>query len=368
MPADLDELTGLPEGHKQQLARDALHALGIDIKRQQGDELIHGCPVADYHRDQERNPTAALNASNLLWHCLGCGAGGTVLWLIATVRGITLTEARAWLTSRAGLTEATTLPDLLNFFDTLYTTKARRPPIPTYSPRMLARWQTIGIPDYITTERGVPNAVAQAKGICTDPEGRVAGRATGPRAVIPHWWNERLVGWQSRRLPDANPRAPKYLSTPGFPREETLYNHDPSHDRDRVIIVESPMSVLRHLHHQPQMEATFGAAISDTQLDLITTNRAEVVFWLDNDTGGWRALEGTSHGGRRRPGAAERAARRCLVTIVENPYDADPADLPDDTVDTLIATSVPWPIWTRPSTLLCHRCTRTTHPGQPCPV
>ncbi|MET7363305.1 hypothetical protein ABZS76_33375 [Streptomyces sp. NPDC005562] len=363
MRADLDELTALPNGHKEQLAQDALESLGIDVKRRQGDELIHGCPISDYHSDQDRNPTAALNATNLMWHCLGCGAGGTILWLIATLRQITMEQARDWLHGEAGLSRAMELPDLLALFDALYAKKEKRPPLPVYSPRMLERWR--GIDGYILDDRQIPITTATRMGICTDPDGFVDRVRTGPRAVIPHWWKGQLVGWQSRRLPCADRTAPKYLSTPAFPRDETIFDHDPS--RRRAVIVESPMSNLRHRHHQP-IEATFGAVVTDLQIDHLARGRDELIWWPDNDDAGWRMAEGRTHNSRIFPGAPERASRFCLNRIVQSPFAADPADLPNEVVDLLIEEAVPWPVWQRPTVLYCHRCLEPEHPGAPCPV
>ncbi|MFE6000336.1 hypothetical protein ACFQ6C_26305 [Streptomyces sp. NPDC056454] len=361
---DLGELTGLPDGHKEQLTRGVLEGLGITIHRLQGNELIHGCPVSAYHQDQDRNPTAALNVQNLLWHCLGCGAGGTLLWLIATLRNTEIEQARDWLHGEAGLTRAMELPDLLAFFDSIYTPK-KKPPMPLYSERMLDRWNEAGIPDYILNERAIPITTAVHTGICLDPDGWMgppeARVRTGPRAVIPHRWNGRLVGWQSRRLPGADPTAPKYLSTPGFPRDETLFGHRPHNTW--AIPVESPMSVLRHEEHQP-LEATFGNVVTDLQIRHLVKGRAKLIWWMDNDEAGWRAVGGRTHNGRFFPGAPQRAAAHCKNYVVQSPFAADPADLSDEIVDILIEQAVPWPVWERPEVLYCHQCFKESHAGQ----
>ncbi|MGW9067872.1 toprim domain-containing protein [Streptomyces yangpuensis] len=361
---DLDELTALPDSHKAQLATDVLDSLGITVARRQGDELIHACQVSDYHSDQERNPTAALNTTNLLWHCLGCGSGGTVLWLIATLRNVTVEQARDWLNGEAGLTRAMELPDLLALFDSLYT-EHRRAPLPVYSERMLDRWKANGVPAYITGERGIPEATAAAMDLCTDPDGFVDKKPTGPRAVIPHRWRGKLVGWQSRRLPGADPTAPKYLSTGGFPRDETIFDHDPA--RPHAVVVESPMSALRHRHHVP-IEATFGAAVHNLQIEHLARGRDQITWWPDNDDAGWKLAQGREYKGRHYPGGPERASRYCRNLIVESPFAADPADLPDAIVDLLIAEAVPWQVWQRPEYLYCHRCLELDHPGAPCAV
>lgn len=369
---DLHELTALPESHKEQLALSVLNALGIDNVRRQGNELIHGCRVTSYHSDQDQNPTAALNADNFMWHCLGCGAGGTILWLIATLHDEidTIEQAREWLNGEAGLSRAMALPDLLALFDSIYLPK-RLAPMPVYSPRMLTGWLEQGVPAYITGERGIDPDYARGMGICTDPVGKVNGAPTGPRAVIPHWWRGNLVGWQSRRLPEAQQTAPKYHSTPGFPRDETLYcptppAHPVSGDR-RVLGIESPMSALRH-GPRHRTAATFGAVITDLQITkLAQLPGDEFVFWLDNDEAGWRAIEGrTDRQGRRWPGAAEKLSHWKKVYVVESPWDADPAELDDDTVDTLIDAAIPWAVWARPTVLFCHKCRHLAHRGLRC--
>lgn len=363
MTTDLDQLAALPDEHKAQIAKDVLDSLGIQVKRQVRDELIIPCPVGMFHNDQERNPTAALSASKLLFNCLGCQSSGTILWLIATVRGdITIDEAREWLLSEAGLTRAVGLPDMLSFFDALYTPKSR-PPMPVYSERMLERWQ--GVPDYILNDRQIPRTTAETMGICLDPDGFIgppeARERTGPRAVIPHYWEAQLVGWQSRRLPGADPSAPKYLSTPGFPRDETIYGQNATVS---AVVVESPMSVLRHRHHQ-WVEGTFGAVVTDLQIRHLVRGRRKLIWFMDNDKAGWQAVAGREFNGRFFPGAPQRASAYCENWVVENPFDADPADMSDEMVQILVnEKAVPWQVWQKPEVLYCIHCFKQSHAGR----
>jgi hypothetical protein len=363
MTTDLDQLAALPDEQKSQIAKDVLDSLGIQVKRQVRDELIIPCPVGMFHNDQQRNPTAALNFKKLLFNCLGCQSNGTILWLIATVRGdTTIDEAREWLLGEAGLTRAVGLPDMLAFFDALYTPKSR-PPMPRYSPLMLERWD--GIPDYILNDRQIPLDTAVYMGICTDPDGFMgpleARVRTGPRAVIPHYWNRQLVGWQSRRLPGADPTAPKYLSTPAFPRDETIFDYRPQ--RTEVVVVESPMSQLRHQHHS-DVEGTFGAVVTDEQIEHLVKGRTKIIWFMDNDPAGWRAVAGRTFNGRFYPGAPERASRWCQNWVVQSPFAADPADLSDELYDLLVREhAVPWQVWEQPKVLYCHRCFQPDHRG-----
>ncbi len=358
--SDLDDLLLLPDPLKEQLAYDLLTELGAQHIRRSGDELVHGCMVCIHHRDQDHNPTAALNWRKLLWHCFS-GSGGTVLHLVAHVHGGTVEEARAWVHDRAGVGRAVELPQLLALFDQLYT-PVRPEPLPVYSPRILEHWRG-PVPPY-AAERCIPEQTARRMGLVTDPVGMVNQEPTGPRMVIPHYWKGQLVGWQSRRLPGS--AGPKYCSTPGFPADTTVYNHDPA--APVVVGVESPASVLRHMHHL-HMESTFGASVTLRQLQLLaasTGRTREVVWWMDNDPAGWMATESRTTNGRHQPGAPEQLAAMAPVRVVDNPFAADPADLDDTTTTLLVAQALPWPVWERPHTLLCHRCYHPEHPEQPC--
>ena len=369
MSSDMRELVALPDAQKERLAYDLLVELGATHIKRIGDELTHPCFICPHHTDQHRNPTASLNWSKLVWNCLG-GTGGSILWFIATARGGTIEQARQWLAGEAGLTRAMELPALLELFDALYNPKGAPPPPPTYSERILKPWQAGGIPLYIL-DRGVPRETAERAGLCTAPAGALTDPkdypGAGPRLVIPHWWKGRLVGYQSRRLDDTD-GTPKYLSTPGFPKDTTVYRlHEPAY-RGRAVAVEAPASTLRHTHHQP-MVGLFGAEITDRQLDLLAEYQ-EVVFWLDPDKAGWDATGGyVTDRGRRIPGKAEVLSRRTKVTVVESPYDADPADLDDTLVGSHLERPVPWPVWDRPKidTLICHRCSGPSHPYTKCP-
>jgi hypothetical protein len=291
---------------------------------------------------------------------LGCQSSGTILWLIATVRGdTTIDQAREWLLGEAGLTRAVGLPDMLSFFDALYTPKAR-PPMPVYSDRMLERWE--GIDGYILDDRQIPIDTAIRMRLCTDPDGYVDRLRTGPRAVIPHYWRGDLVGWQSRRLPGADPTAPKYLSTPAFPRDETIFDYRPL--RTEVVVVESPMSQLRHQHHS-DVEGTFGAVVTDEQIKHLVNGRKKLIWFMDNDPAGWRAVAGRTFNGRFFPGAPERASRWCQNWVVQSPFAADPAEMSDEMYDVLVNEhAVPWQVWEQPKVLYCHRCFQPDHPGR----
>jgi DNA primase len=131
------------------------------------------------------------------------------------------------------------------------------------------------------------------------------------------------------------------VSTPDMPKDKTLFNLDRK-NHDDLVIVESPMTVMRHAH-QASVAATFGAMVTDKQVDLmLRTGAKRIILWFDNDSAGWHAFE---HVG-------EMLMERTVVYAVQSPFEGDPADLDDATFDWVLRTFVvPFPLWVRPTQL-----------------
>jgi DNA primase len=331
------EAVHLPDGQKEQLCRQLLTEFGVTDIRQHDDELVHGCLISAYHQDQVRNPTASLNFHKLTYNCLGCGSHGGLLWFIATVRGVQSNEARRWLEIETGTGgQIQELAKLLHLLDALNTRQETRAPIPRYSTRVLESWDfvhpymTTGDPEVGLEGRGIPVETLERFRIGWDPE--------KDRIVFPHFWKGALVGWQTRRI--WNDGTEKYKNSPDFPKDETLYNAYPKGPRgpSRIVVVESNMSVLRHVHAMP-MSSTFGAKITDRQLWLLE-GYEEIVIWMDNDKAGWKATE--------RLGEHLGLGARGLVRVVISPYAADPGDLPTEVAEGMVDEAVPYDLWRRP--------------------
>jgi hypothetical protein len=367
----------LPLAQKEDLCRNLLAEFGVtNIRHRASDhELIHGCLIDPSHTRQQSEPTASLNYDKLVMRCLGCGARGGLLWFIAQCRGEGSTkDARRWLSKTVGIDgNVMELSDLMRYFDALYDTKSNKVPIPAYSKRMLEPWAFIH--PYLTDPRdyhgrGIPeqNVIKMKVGyaekyrVGRHPDGT---DKTSERIVIPHFWKDDLVGWQTRRL--ASDGTPKYLSSPDFPKDQTIYNHQPSNEM--VVVVESMLSVVTHVHALPCMEATFGASVTDTQMRLLAKHPT-IVLWMDNDEAGWKAVEGydvtkPKSGAliRHEPGMGEILGRSSNVLVVENPYAADPGDIHTLDAVALVRDAVPFSVWQRPKTLLCYRCKEVAHDG-----
>ena len=314
----------LPDSEKHRLCAGLLAEFGARNVRESGDEMIHSCPLPfGMHRNGDQNPSASLNWRKLTFHCLGCGSSGGLLWFIATMRGTAGTDARRWLGEQTGIGGVQDLSALMTFLDALASPQASTvAPMPRYDRRILEPWRAIH--PYLTEVRGIREQNVIDHDVCWD----------GSSIIIPHFWQGDLVGWQARRLEASS--GPKYKSTPEFPRDRTLFRYRPG---ESVVVVESPMSVIARAH-QRHLEATFGAAVATKQLSLIA-NHSEIILWFDNDEAGWVATEQVG---------SWLMDRTSKLWAIDSPFAADPADLDDETFDSILAEHVvPWVLWKRPT-------------------
>lgn len=309
------------------LCRSLLSEFGASNITLRGDELWCSCPLPfGLHAHGDRNPSFSVNVEKLTASCFVCG-GGSLAWFVAVCRGTSVHQARGWLAGQGDLDDEASLSNLLTMLDALYGKPESPPPIPHMNPQVLEPWRLIH--PYLI-DRGVPEETIIAQQVGYDPD--------KARVVIPHWWRGQLTGWQSRRVVDDG--TPKYLSTPGFAKDRTLY-HAPE-SLKRVVVVESPMSVLRHLHHVPHLVATFGASVTDRQVSLLA-RYDEVTLWFDNDSAGWKGAGAV----------VNRLAPHTNVWMVESPFVQDAGDLSDEMVEYLLAECrVPYSVWEQPVELL----------------
>lgn len=340
----------LPDAEKERLCRSLLAEFGATHVRPGGDgELIHGCllPFGN-HRDQDRNPTASLNYRKLTYNCLGCGAGGGLVWFISLCRDESGEQARRWLEDQTGSgPNEQSLASLMEFFDAVYDKRRNvEPPMPRMDAKVLDPW--LAIHPYLTDPkpdgRGIPEQTLMdfkiGYGVLRlrthdDDHGKPIF-VQSPRIVIPHFWKGSLVGWQSRRL--VKDGTPKYQSTGDFPKDQTVYNYKAR--QRRVVVVESPLSVLSKAHLDPHIEGLFGAKVPDRQARLLSMHPSVVLF-MDNDEAGWNATKKLG----------EFLEPYSDVWVVGNPYAADAADLDDRTYLDLVADPVPFAIWRPPAHL-----------------
>lgn len=344
----------LPYEVKEEMCRELLADLGVTKVVKSRDELKHAC-VMPWHDD--RNPSASLNVEKLVWGCWSCGSSGGFLWLLSTALSTSVDGARQWIDTKSGLGpgDEFNLSLLLSLFDSIEQGRQHEiAKIPKFSPRAITEWTkvihpilTTGVPEADLKGRGIPEQNLRDMQVGYAENYPVGVEGVSERIIIPHFWRGDLVGWQSRRVWDDG--TPKYLSTVDMPKDTTLYDHDPK--RRTAVVVESPMSVLRHRHHLP-MVATFGASVTDSQI-MALADYERVVLWMDNDKAGWTSTESV----------AERLQAYTMVDVVDSPWAADAGDVDEQTAAALTEGALPFALWESPRELRCWTC-KQAHEGR----
>lgn len=212
------------------------------------------------------------------------------------------------------------------------TVVARTGVLPSYSDTVLDPWAFVH--PYVV-ERGIDVDTASRLSI--------GWREDVNRITIPHFWRGKLMGWQSRAIPDRpgewpgsyDGDIPKYRNNRGFPKSDTLYftggRADESIPR-RVIVVESPFSVVKaEALGVTGVVATFGAKVSEVQIELLR-GAQEVIVWMDDDDAGQRAQRKLVRG-------LERHVRTRVVFPDEGMDLGDYSDI--DAVNEKIESAVP---------------------------
>lgn len=253
-------------------------------------EVIHSClldRVDRHHNNGDQNPSAACNLDKKLYVCYAYW-GGDIFHLIQKLENKDSFEEILPLVTQF-LTGATL--DQSDFeaeiaaMEAMINAGAYSLDLPTYSRRVLSPWAFVH--PYLH-ERGIDSETVSRL--------QIGWREDDNRIIIPHFWQDKLVGWQARAVPDrpglwpgtVNPQ-PKYKSTSGFPKSDTFYyDHSrPFPTTGAVLLVESPFSVIKAnaLGLDIPVLASFGAKVSKTQTKMLLDYR-DVVLWADPDPAG----------------------------------------------------------------------------------
>lgn len=260
-------------------------------------EVIHSClldRVDRHHNNGDQNPSAACNLDRKLYVCYAYW-GGDLFHLIQKLEDKDSFEEILPLVSQfltgARLSDDEWEKEVAELERLLNTPGSYATELPSYSERVLSPWAYVH--PYLH-ERGVDSDTASRL--------QIGWREEDNRIIIPHYWDQKLVGWQARAVPDrpgswpgtVSP-VPKYKSTPGFPKSDTFYyDHSrPFPRKGPVILVESPFSVIKAtaLGLDIPVLASFGSKVSKTQTQALF-DYDQVFLWPDPDSAG-QVMEST---------------------------------------------------------------------------
>jgi DNA primase len=301
----------------ENLLEDLLGAKNLQINN---NEIIHSCTLNfGLHGHGDQNPSASINKESLLFNCHVCG-GGTIIWLVQNVLDLSKNDAINKIKNYAEMLRPIPVEQFIVKLDKVIKEQGlpKELLIPRYSERILDEWIQ---PSEYLLERGVSYEVQkEMKTGILEPRYELDKLTKQPvmvkRNILPHFIDNDLVGWVSRRLDDTQNVA-KYRNTRGFPRKYSLYNLNNIVDNKHCYIVESPMSVLvlksRGIN---DVVATFGAQVNDEQVKLLR-RFDDLTCYMDGDKAG---QEGAN-------GLYRRLREHSRVRIVNTPNGEDPASL-----------------------------------------
>jgi DNA primase len=280
-----------------------------ELRRSGRDQLRGRCPL---HGGEGRE-TFHVNTTEQVFHCFSCGAGGSVLDLVAKIEGCGLREAAQKLCGWKSV------PGNVAPVQKATVTKKIKsvPPL---------RFQLRGVDvrhPYLAS-RGIREATAREFGI---------GFYAGPglmshRLVIPMDDEAgRLVGYCGRSLDGSEPR---YRFPAGFAKSQVLFNlHRAVATRQATaIVVEGFFDCLKvYQAGFGSVVALMGAALYEPQRRLLLRRFRQIVLMLDGDATGRRAAAAVS----------ERLSGDCAVRIVQLAANTQPDQLSDLVLQELLA-------------------------------
>lgn len=262
-PADLDE---------------AVHALGISVWRSSDDEVQAHCPGhLERLGREDSHPTWSVNRVSGLHNCYSCGFRGTFLELVMyLLYPNDVFRAARWLRQYGSdLGRAIDLPTFAERQDS----DARVAEVELVPETKLAMYADV--PDWALEARMLSRDSVAFYGVrwnerrdswiipIREPGGDLLG------------WQEK---WQTKR---------RFINAPKEMRKSaTLFGLQQFPVGEPAVVLESPLDVLRlHTAGWEGGLATFGAEISDAQIDILQEVTDELVSALDDDDAGRKAAE-----------------------------------------------------------------------------
>lgn len=239
-----------------------LQTIGVDVKRQSGDEINARCPV--HHKVKGRESggyTWYMNAESGLWLCYTCGARGNLSMLLSEM---TDDPAALWNVQNIVITQG---------LRRLEHDEA------VYDDHVEIDWNEYSkfapLPDRILEARNLDGDIARRYGVRWDKQKRaIIVPILSPLGEL-RGWQAKKSGWV-RNLPE------------GVQKHTTLFGIERAH-APTAILVESPLDVVRFHGVYDGLDyscvSSFGANISKDQGRLLAKFDT-VILALDNDEAG----------------------------------------------------------------------------------
>lgn len=288
----------------------------ITLKRS-GRGLVGLCP---FH--SEKTPSFSVSPDKQLYHCFGCGEGGTVLTFVMKMENLDFLEGLKFLADRAHI--ALPEPEMSESVDKHYKKKQRIISANTYAAKffyntLMSNQGEVGR-EYFA-KREISPKIASQFGLGFAPDSRNAliehlkplgfkenelvdfGLATiKDNKYVDKFRNRvmfpiidvrgNVIGFGGRVMDDSKPKYLNSPETPAFNKRLNLFalNFAKNKKSDTLILVEGYMDVIAlHQVGINNAVATLGTALTEEQSRLISRFAKNVILCYDTDEAGVKA-------------------------------------------------------------------------------
>jgi DNA primase len=268
-------------------------AIGFTPNRTDGNNNDIGqCPdIWNLHKNGDTTGKFAIHRDKKVYHCWVCG-GGSLLSFVMEWKSFDEGSAVRWLyqfASEDAISKEQFAEEVDRVLGDPVSTELA---LPYFNSKVLDRFSPAP-PEWLQS-RNISSEVANSFGVKYNAESErhsANSDYVGPSIIFPHFWNEKVVGWQSRWLDESRPDwIPKYTNTSDFPKETTIYNFNLFQD-DVVVVCESVPTVLVLASIGVPAMATFGSSVSERQIALLKRFQQGLYIAPDNDGAGVKYLD-----------------------------------------------------------------------------
>lgn len=257
----------------------AVLELGLDVKRNNGEEIEMPCPQ-HFNRvgKEDRHPSFSINAEEGYFNCYSCGYSGPFTLLVKDTLNIEWEDAVAWIRKRGGIERVRraigeTIDQLA---DASYSTDIDTTKVINEASLALFTDPPLEALD----DRGLSLAAVRHLGVRWDPKRDMW--ITPIRDAD----DGHLLGWQEKN-------ARTFRNRPyDVQKSLCVFGLDGWEDGKPGVLVEAPLDAAYiRTHLTANGLSGFGAAVSQRQMRLIHDVTDELIIALDNDRDGHKFSE-----------------------------------------------------------------------------
>jgi hypothetical protein len=269
-----------------------LESIGLTVKRAIGPEAICLCPA---HADTSGK--FSFHQTKLVGHCWVCDFRVPSLDVLAE-----------YMTGRPADRDVIVEAQSYSLGEAVKTLGQAKTKVLDAHRVLEWKWKQLRpVPAQLLAFRRLSEAMAAWFDVRFDPTRRCW-------AIPIHTPTGTLMGWQERQKGGFS----NYPA--GMKKSGTLFGLH-RYDTDRLALVESPLDAVRMFQAGVPAVASFGAEVSNAQIELLARHCSEVYVALDNDEPGQKAAERVLKQLRRRVGAVPWRYTQGVK---------DPGDYPND--------------------------------------